>query len=108
MRIQIFAGLAALCGIVAISKVEFGKLKYDAESLQQNYNGWKYAIDLNTLICCVFLLLSSGATLALEIVLLVVSVVKKTSKVFVIVVSYYLLQPSTSFIILATMHACMI
>ena len=84
---QIFAGLSALCGIIAISKVQFGSIQYEAESLQKF--GWKSAINFNVLICCVLLLLASGITLILEIVMLVVSLVKKTSKVFVIVVSYH-------------------
>ena len=84
---QIFAGLSALCGIIAISKVQFGSIENEAEALQ-NYS-WKYAINFNVLICCVILLLTSGITLILEIVMLVVSLVKKTSKVFAIVVSYH-------------------
>ena len=90
--IQVSAGLAALCGIVAISKVEFSAVQHEAEYLRQPYADWKTAINLNSLISCILLLLGSGATLVLEIVLLIVSLVKKTSKVFVIVVSYLILS----------------
>ena len=87
--IQVSAGLAALCGIVAISKVEFSYVQGEAEYLRQNHADWELAINFNSLMCCILLLLASGVTLILEIVMLIVSLVKKTSKVFVIVVSYY-------------------
>ena len=67
--------------------MEFSQVKYDAEHLSPA--NWEEAINFNSLISCILLLLGSGATLVLEIVMLIVSLVKKTSKVFVIVVSYY-------------------
>ena len=87
---QVFAALAAMCGAIAISKVDFEYMQYEIEYLYtQGYNSeWEFAINFNTLICCVFLLLASGGTLLVEIILLIVLVVKKGNKVFVIVVSY--------------------
>ena len=89
MCIQTFAGLAALYGIIAISRVEFSHIQDEAEYLQYNSANRKYVMNFNVLLCCVLLLFASGATLILKIVSLIVSVVKKSSKVFVIVVSYY-------------------
>ena len=85
---QVFAGLAALCGVIAISKVEFGIIDDEAEQLPRNSANWEHAINFNILICCVLLLLASGGTLIIEIIMLIVSVVKKSSKAVVIVVSY--------------------
>ena len=85
---QVFAGLAALCGAITISKVEFEYIDDEAEYLQRNSANWEYAINFNVLMCCVLLLLASGGTLIIEIIMLVVSVVKKSSKAVVIVVSY--------------------
>lgn len=85
---QVFAGLAALCGAIAISKVEFEYIDDEAEYIQRNSANWEYAINFNVLMCCVLLLLASGGTLIIEIIMLVVSVVKKSSKAVVIVVSY--------------------
>ena len=65
--------------------MEFSEVQDEAE---QNPAYWESAINFNSLISCILLLLGSGATLVLEIVMLIVSLVKKTSKVFVIVVSY--------------------
>ena len=67
--------------------MEFSKVQREAE---QSPDDWESAINFNSLISCILLLLGSGATLVLEIVMLIVSLVKKTSKVFVIVVSYIL------------------
>ena len=85
---QVFAGLAALCGAIAISKVEFGGINDEADILQHNPGNWENAINLNVLLCSVLLLLASGGTLITEIIMLVVSVVMKSSKAVVIVVSY--------------------
>ena len=86
---QVFVALTALCGIIAISKVEFRYIEDEVKyTIQLTPDNWENAINFNTLICCVLLLLASGGTLITEIILFILSVVKKSSKVVVIVVSY--------------------
>ena len=92
---QVFVGLIGICGIVAISKVEFQFLDEQAEFLGRNSDNWEFVIDLNVLLCSILLVLASGGTLIMEIVMLVISLVMKSNKVAVvpvIVVSYIVIQ----------------
>ena len=82
---QIFAAVTALCGIVALSKVNI-EATHPAVIVTSHL---KYAIDTNTLICGSLFLLTSGGTLLYEIIILIKCIVSKdqNTKVLSIVVS---------------------
>ena len=87
---QVFAVIAALCGIIALSKVNIDAVHAEIEVVASRPDQLKYAIFTNTLICGSLLLFTCGGTLLYEIIFLVKSIVSKNqnTKVLSIVVSY--------------------
>ena len=83
---QIFAAVTALCGIVALSKVE---IESGHAAVIVTPNLLKIDINTNTLICGSLFLLTSGVTLLYEIIILIKCIVSKdqNTKVLSIVVS---------------------
>ena len=87
---QILAVISALCGIIALSKVNIDAVRGEIEVVTSSPHLLKYAINTNTLISGSLLLLTCGGTLLYEIIVLVRSLVSKNqnTKVLSIVVSY--------------------
>ena len=88
---QIFAGVTALCGIIALSKVNIDEVHAEIEAIRgYSLLGRKYpAILTSTLVCGSLFLLTCGGTLLYEIIILIKSIVSKdqNTKVLSIVVS---------------------
>ena len=72
---QVFAVIAALCGIIALSKVNIDIVRAEIEVFASHPDQLKYAINTNTLICSSLLLFTCGGTLLYEIILLIKSIV---------------------------------
>ena len=91
---QIFAGVTALCGIIALSKVNIDLVRAEIEAIQLYPELGKYAIYTGTLVCGSLLLLTCGGTLLYEIIILIKSIASKdqNTKVLSIVVSQLLIQ----------------
>ena len=101
---QVFAVITALCGIIALSKVNIDIVHAEIEGVASHPDQLKYAISTNTLVCGSLLLLTCGGTLLYEIILLVKSLVSKNqnTKVLSIVVSY----ANITMIVLFSMQHC--
>ena len=74
---QMLAVISALCGIIALSKVNIEVVRVEIEFITSSPDQLKYAINTNTLICGSLLLLTCGGTLLYEIILLIMSIVSK-------------------------------
>ena len=81
--------VTALCGIIALSKVNIEYVHAETVAVGAQPDQLKYAINTNTLICGSLFLLTSGGTLLYEIIILIKSIVSKdqNTKVLSIVVS---------------------
>ena len=94
---QIFAGVTALCGIIALSKVNIDEVHAEIVAVKAYSElglGNYPAILTSTLVCGSLFLLTCGCTLLYEIIILIKSIVSKdqNTKVLSIVVSQLLIQ----------------
>ena len=86
---QVFAAVTALCGIIALSKVNIDTVRAEIEFVTASSEPQKYSINTSTLVCGSLFLLTCGGTLLYEIIILIKSIVSKdqNTKVLSIVVS---------------------
>ena len=93
---QVFAGVTALCGIIALSKVNIDLVRAEIEAVKAYPELGKYAIYTSTLVCGSLFLLICGGTLLYEIIIFVKSIASKdeNTKVLSIVVSQLVINPS--------------
>ena len=86
---QVFAAVTALCGIIALSKVNIDTVHAEIEFVTASSELRKYSINTSTLVCGSLFLLTCGGTLLYEIIILIKSIVSKdqNTKVLSIVVS---------------------
>ncbi len=93
---QILAVITAICGIIALSKVNIDLVRAEIEVVTARPELVKYAIYTYTLVCGSLFLLTCAGTLLYEIIIVIVSIVSKdrNTKVLSIVVSNATINPS--------------
>ncbi len=81
---QVFAAITALCGIIALSKVNITLVHAEIEVVNDRPELLKFAIYTNTLVCGSLFLLTCAGTILHKIIILVVSILTKDQNAMVL------------------------